>query len=336
MKKLLLVLLVFTIASFLFVGCLPVTPSEGEGEGEGEGEVEVAITFDKEYTNASGVTYIRCGSPVTVTFPTPVEIDYMVYIGVKNDLGGYQFTQVMEPNVDRTIWTFEGGGDGPLGCEPMAKAEINNSELPIEGLFCIEECEPICIVALVKHPCCPGEEVALRVVSLDCTPPALDLFVKFTDCDDPCDDPDPCAEEFAGVSMEWTSRTTDICETEDCCNDTCSGVNGWSLVIDPDPCEGPCDTVTGVGCPVEGVLGCECLAFADTGEVCYYVEFYMDDNVGNALESRWKVCLDTDEVVFIDVDADYNGESFNPDYPGLFDGEWWQIFGHCTPIVPSG
>ena len=34
MKKLLLVLLMITIASFLFVGCLPVTPTEGEGEGE--------------------------------------------------------------------------------------------------------------------------------------------------------------------------------------------------------------------------------------------------------------------------------------------------------------
>jgi len=54
--------------------------------------------------------------------------------------------------------------------------------------------------------------------------------------------------------------------------------------------------------------------------------------VGNTIESRWQICLDTDEVVFIDVDADYNGESFIPDYSGLFDGEWWQIFGDCTPL----
>ena len=40
MKKLFLVLLVVTLAAFLFVGCLPVTPSEGEGEGEGEGDVK--------------------------------------------------------------------------------------------------------------------------------------------------------------------------------------------------------------------------------------------------------------------------------------------------------
>ena len=45
----------------------------------------------------------------------------------------------------------------------------------------------------------------------------------------------------------------------------------------------------------------------------------MDDNVGNTIESRWQICLNTDKVVFIDVDADYNGESFDPDYPALFD-----------------
>src|SRR5665648_105375 len=36
MKKLLLVLLVVALASFLFVGCTPTVPAEGEGEGEGE------------------------------------------------------------------------------------------------------------------------------------------------------------------------------------------------------------------------------------------------------------------------------------------------------------
>ena len=313
MKKLLLVLLVLAIASFLFVGCLPVTPSEGEGEGEGEGEVEVAITFDKEYTNAGGVTFVPCGDAVTVTLPSPVAIDYVVYVAIKYDDGEYDCMTPLVPNVDRTIWTLEDYVGGDFDCEPD-----------------IDECEPICVVALVKHPCCPGEEVALRVVSIDCTAPTLDLFVKFTDCDDPCDDPDPCLPEFEGVSMEWTSRTTDICDTEDCCNDTCSGVNGWSLVIDPDPCEGPCDTVTGVGCPVEGVIGCECLAYApDTSELaCYYVEFYMDDNVGNEVASTWEICLDTDEVVSLDIDYDPNG-SFSGDVTVLPYEGWYTIYGYC-------
>jgi len=321
MKKLLLVLLVLAIASFLFVGCLPVTPSEGEGEGEGEGEV--VITFSHEYTNASGVTFIPCEDDVTVTFPSPVAIDYVVYGAIKmygdKDSGPGEYYDCMTPltpNADRTIWTLE---------EYMEASECEPD---------IDECEPFCVVAIVKHPCCPGEEVALRVVSLDCDDPDIDLFVKFADCDDPCDDPDPCLPEFEGVSMEWTSRTTDICETTDCCHDSCSGVNGWSLVIDPDPCEGPCDTITGVGCPVEGVIGCECLAYApDTSELaCYYVDFYVDDNVGNEEDSRWKICLDTDEVVSIEVDEDYDGE-FDSDRSAYPDPDgWWQIYGDCTPF----
>ena len=220
----------------------------------------------------------------------------------------------LAPNADRTIWTLEDYAEGD-DCEPD-----------------IDECEPFCLVALVKHPCCPGEEVALRVVSLDCSEPDIDLFVKFTDCDDPCDDPDPCVPEFEGVSMEWSSRTSDDCETADCCNDSCSGVNGWSLVIDPDPCEGPCDTVTGVGCPVEGVLGCECLAYADTGEVCYYVEFYMDDNVGNEVDSTWEICLDTDEVTSVYVDYDPS-DPFNAIAIIVPDSDdWWQIYDDCTHI----
>jgi predicted small secreted protein len=41
MKKLLLVLLVVTLASFLLVGCTGTTPAEGEGEGEGEAEAVI-------------------------------------------------------------------------------------------------------------------------------------------------------------------------------------------------------------------------------------------------------------------------------------------------------
>jgi len=325
MKKFLLVLLMITIASFFFIGCLPVTPSEGEGEGEGEGEVEVVMTIEDEYTNAAGETFVACGKDVTVTFPSPVDIDHVVYVAVKVYYEGakpppseegeyYECMEALTPNADRTVWTIE-GYTGECIC-------IFNDKQPIE---CIWECEPFCLVALVKHPCCPGEEVALRVVSADCTAPYLNLFVKITDCEDPCAEPDPCDPPFAGVSIEWTSRTTDICETEDCCGDTCSGVNGWSLVIDPDECEGPCDTITGTGCPVEGVLGCECLAYTDTGEICYFIDFSFEDNVGNTVESTWELCLDTDSVVY------FGGASA---LVGVFsfDGEWFQVYNDCKPF----
>ncbi len=301
MKKLFLLLLVVALAAFLFVGCIPVTP--GEGEGEGEGELEVTITFENEYTDAKGVTFIPCSGEVTVTLSAPVAVDNVVYVALKEDDGDYDCSEPLTPNADRTVWT---GDYTPNICSPS-----------------IDECEPFCVVALVKHPCCPGEEVALKVVRADCTPPTLDLFVKFSDCTDPCVDPDPCVEPFAGVSMEWTSRTTSLCETTDCCADNCSGVGGWSLVIDPDECEGPCDTVEGTGCHVEGELGCECFAYADTGEVCYIIEFTLEDNVGNAVESKWELCLDTDSVVSFSI---VDGDTLTADSEG-----WYTVYNDCQP-----
>ena len=322
MKKLLLILLVVTLASFILVGCLPgTTPAEGEGEGEGEGEVEVTMTIEDEYTNAGGVAFVGCAKDVTVTFPTPVAIDYIVYIARKIVDGDgtvtYKFVSEPEPvaatpNADRTVWTVE-EYEFLYGypCENFKVEQPN-------GFVC--ECEPICLVALVKHPCCPGEEVVLRVVTVDCDPPEFDLFVKFTDCEDVCVEPDPCNPPVPGMYMEWTSRNSDACETLDCCEDDCSGVNGWSLVIEPDECAGPCDTASGEGCPVEGVIECGCLAYApDTSEnVCYEIDFIFEDNVGNAVEDTWVVCLDTDEVVSFGFKG---GGSFSVDLDG-----WYTVY----------
>jgi predicted small secreted protein len=315
MKKLLLVLLVVTLASFLLVGCLPGT-TPAEGEGEGEGEVEVTMTIDKEYTNASGVTFVACAKDVTVTFPTPVAVDYVVYIARKIVEGDGTVTYKLmpdtepipaTPNADRTVWTVE-EYEFLYGypCDGFKAKQPN-------GFEC--ECEPICLVALVKHPCCPGEEVALRVVTVDCTPPKLDLFVKFTDCEDVCVEPDPCDPPVPGAYMEWTNKTSYACDTlVDCCEDDCSGEGPWSLVADPDPCLGPCDTAAEEGCPVEGVIECGCFDYApDTSEnVCYYVDFSFEDNVGNARESTWKLCFDTDSLVSFEVD-DNPGEVFSVD-----------------------
>src|SRR5665648_1271945 len=72
MKKLLLVLLVVVLASFLFVGCTTTVPAEGEGEGEVEVVgVTVAIV---DSVKVGDYTYVSAGShDITVTFPAPVE-----------------------------------------------------------------------------------------------------------------------------------------------------------------------------------------------------------------------------------------------------------------------
>jgi len=316
MKKLLLVLTVVAMASFLFVGCLG-TGIIDNGDDNGNGDdvvVPVTMTIEDEKSIA-GVTYVGCAKDVIVTFPEAVEPGYIVSVGVKEwddedqEYDYYCFDDAI-PNTDRTIWTID-----EWSCD-------------------LSDCEAICLIAWVAHPCCPGEEVALRVVTVDCDPPTLDLFVKFTDCADVCVDPDPCDPPVPGAYMEWTSRTTDICETTDCCEDDCSGDGPWSLVIDPDPCLGPCDEAPGEGCPVEGVIECGCLDYADTGEVCYYVDFSFEDNVGNALTSTWKLCFDTDSLVEFELgsrddDGDYvAGPEIYPDADG-----WYQIYDDCTPIL---
>ena len=319
MKKLLLVLMVVAMASFLLVGCLPVTPDDGDDGDDGDGVVEVAMTVENEYTNVGGVTFVACKnadddpSVITVTLPTSVEVDYVVYVAVKTWTGTeyvYAPKVAATPNADRTVWIVDDF--------PWSEAD----------------CEPICLVAIVQHPCCPGEEVALKIVTVDCVPPKLDLFVKFTDCADVCVEPDPCDPPVPGMYMEWTSRTTGLCETVDCCEDTCSLVNGWSLVIDPDPCLGPCDAPDGTGCPVEGAIECGCLDYApDTLEdVCYYVDFNFEDNVGNAVTSRWELCFDTDELLTFKVDDDYD-TTFTSDRTLAVTDGWYTVYdmAGCPP-----
>ena len=124
MKKLFLVLLVITLASFLFVACLPTTPAEGEGEGEGEGECETTVEIDGAVI-VDGKTYVSGGNhTITVTFCAPVVGGVSAYItecwgdysqdGVDksepNGNGGVGV--VLFPNADRTVWT----GSGYFGC----------------------------------------------------------------------------------------------------------------------------------------------------------------------------------------------------------------------------
>ena len=307
MKKLLLVLLVVALASFLFVGCLPTTPAEGEGEGEGEGEVEVAMTIEKEYTDAGGVTFVACGKDVIVTLPTAVETDYIVYVAVKvwdetEEEYAYYCMEAGTPDVTRTVWTVEDY------TELCCAFEKENGEICI-----YDECEPICLVALVKHPCCPGEEVALRVVTLDCTEPYADLSVTFKDCYDPCVDTPECPPfPVPGAYFEFSSRVVvDPCDPPvDCCGDDCSDFASWELIIDPDPCVPACDTVSGSACPVEGVVECGCLPYAAGGDeptLTYDVTYTLLDNVGNKFKDTWIITVGTDSVVSIDVPLGTSG-----------------------------
>ena len=118
MKKLLLVLLVITLASFLFVGCIPVTPAEGEGEGEGEAESVCPTVSVATEVEIGGKKYIKGGTRViTVTFAEATE-PVSVYVGatIKTFPVGVDENAVevvMSPDADKKVWTgkYKFGGE---------------------------------------------------------------------------------------------------------------------------------------------------------------------------------------------------------------------------------
>jgi len=251
MKKLFLVLLVVTLAAFLFVGCLPTTPTEGEGEGEGEGECEVAVEIDGAVV-VDGKTYVSGGThDITVTFCTPVVGGVSAYI---TDCDGYygkpscDSDVVLFPNADRTIWT----GSGVFGL-----------------------CGGPCCASYVEvsaGECGPEACIWFPVIVDDCAPFA-EIKITADDCE--CEG---CEIDFASIVDEF------ICESdEECCGDKCSGLASWSVVLydaypfdeccDPSICEEPIGSCSGTACPIECTT--ECL-----DEGTYYAVVTLVDNVG--------------------------------------------------------
>jgi len=274
MKKLLLVLLIVALASFLFAGCLPVTPSEGEGEGEGEPEPAVTITVEDEYLDpVSGDIYIRCDDLLfTVTFAEAVAADQDVWIKLTDGKGesGWIPTSGTGTEFTTTI---------PVGCA-------------LEGC---PDCEPICIEVMVGDVCC-SETIYHEVRIVDSKDPLVALYLTVEDCG-PCDD-------MANIS--FTSSKIGECDVEDtCCDDDCSGVAGWTVTtwagrekeVNTE-CDTPCYEASGV-CPIEGSTGClDCLVF----DAVYWVEVTFYDNVGNGSEWDFEIELDEDSFVGFDTD----------------------------------
>lgn len=287
MKKLLLVLAVVAMASFLLVGCLPGMTPEEEEEEEEEIVPVVKIAVEEEYPDTvTGKIYIRCDElDVTVTFTEAVEEDQDVWVQWSDGgtEGGWQLTT---PNEALTEFVAEGFWF-PCG----------------EG-----DCNPICIEVLVGDVCC-AEVIYHEVRIIDDEEPLLALYLTVEDCG-VCDD-------MANIS--FTSSKMGECDVEEeCCYDDCSGVEGWTVKVwgpaftedewdDIDPvCDTPCFETDGT-CPIDGETGClDCLVFGyDSGEVvigaAYYVEVSMSDNVGNGWEDEWFMLLGTDEIIVVDT-----------------------------------
>ncbi len=261
MKKLLLVLMVVAMASFLFVGCLPGTTTPPPEEPPVEPTVTITVAGEY-YDAAKGLTYVQGCVPklVTVTFTEPVAEEYGVQInGIPADV---------KAGSDRKIWTKE----------ITIVSEI--------------ACTEVCLIVTVGHPCCPDDaaDTYWKLVVPDCVAPCASFVVTFKDCGICLDVP--------GAEMSWTTTCEDICDVpKDCCGDDCSGVGDWKFVLDDDVCLGACDTETGNDCDITGAFECGCLSYANallTG--IHEVLVSIKDNVGNEFTDTWTITFDTDNV----------------------------------------
>ena len=261
MKKLLLVLLVIAMASFLLVGCIPVTPGEGEGEGEGEVETCPTVAVTSQATVA-GKTYIKGGKQtITVTFAVPTA-PVSVYVGadLRNEL--HDVEVVMYPNADKTIYTgtFEFGEySGDCG----------------EAYIYVETCETC---APCKYP-----------YTVDTVHPYAKIEVTADECS--CE----------GIALTFANITLPACEACVCCDDECSGLASWAISIYnkypfdaccDTPCVSPVASCSGV-CPVACTTIC-LPGFGETGNLAggYFVLTTLLDEVGNQARYYVKLKLD--------------------------------------------
>lgn len=285
MKKLLFVLLIVALASYLFVGCIPVTPSEGEGEGEVEG-VTVAIA---DSVKVGDYTYVSAGShDITVTFPAPVA--GLVSASISPCSGDYTkafiadgTSVVLFPDATKKIWT----GSGTFYTEGTA----------LDSLCCAS------YVEVVSGECAEVVCIAIPII-VDGDDPYSTVEVTSDFCI--CDGCEVTFESF------YDER---ICEDVLECGDDCSGLASWSFDLyatDPFdvcclvPCIEPVYTCSGVDCPILCTTSCigltdlqvaAALAATDPAlqnpTVTYYVVETLADEVGNTQRYYATITLDS-------------------------------------------
>jgi len=263
MKKLLLVLLVVALASFLFVGCLPTTPAEGEGEGEGEGEVGICPTVSVTSQQAvGGKNYIKKGiQTITVTFAVPTE-PVSVYIGTDLRTDTLLDNEVVMYTTDKLVYT----GDFDFGA-----ADANTS----------------CGEAYIYVSTCDACDYCKFAYTVDGLAPTAKIELCVDDCS--CD----------GCEFSFTSTdATDCGVTTEDCGDACSALESWSIKIYEDEpfdeccdasCETPIDSASGV-CPIDFTTNC-LTTLIDTESESVFAVVTLVDVVGN--EVNWGVEIGT-------------------------------------------
>ena len=287
MKKLLLVLLVVALASFLFVGCLPTTPSEGEGEGEGEGEVGICptLTVSGEVTIA-GAKYIKKGTnTITVTFAEATE-PVSVYVadkiakdlpvGVPNDA----VEVVVSADADKKVYTGKFAFDADNDCDTAYIYVVTCATCaPCKYAYTVDEAGPCSEVQIYEYPTtgcsCGGVNIRLR-----------------------------------------TPVAASSCDLYGCCGDYCTGLDTYKFELYKDdpfgvccdiPCLSPVATCEGTGCDIDCTISCFDISDYTTASAKdFYLVATLADKVGNKTYYYAILNIDTDDVVTVTEYVDDN------------------------------
>jgi len=304
MRKFLIVLMVVAMASFLFVGCIPIIPDDDEDEPD-EPVVICPVVEVTSQVAVEGKNYIKGGKQtITVIFAVPTE-PVSVYVGYALKNGGVPGIEVvMYPNAEKTEYTgaTKFGEDEDYECG--------------EAYIYVETCETC---DYCKYP-----------YTVDTEKPYVKLEVEVSgdleDC--PCGG---CAMIISSVAVE------DECDPDVvCCGDDCSGLASWSFRIFSEypwseccdtGCEEPTFEDSGVGCPIEVTTDC-------LDEGVYYFVAVFSDEVGNEVN-----VADTFEIV-VDEGVCYLLPYADPILPDAcdYDDLCWALVGDTMMIIidPSG
>jgi len=277
MKKLLLVLLVVALASFLFVGCTPTVPAEGEGEGETEVGICPTVTVSSEVAVGTK-TYIKSGKrTITVTFAVPTE-PVSVYVGaaLKAVPATGAEEVVMYADADKKVYT----GDFTFGASA-------------------DDCDEAYIYVVTCDTC----DACKFPYTVDTMIPYAKIAVTADDC------------TCSGVALTFASTSSTLCDTTTgCCGDECSGLASWAIDIYASnpfnaccdtPCVTPVYSCSGVGCAISCVTDCLPTS-VDTGYVAggYFVLTTLLDEVGNKARYYTKLeAFDADFLIAVKADT---------------------------------
>jgi len=272
MKKLLLVLMVVALASFLFVGCLPTTPpADGDGDGDGVAEICPTIAITGSYTDAvTGKTYVGSaayGLELTVTYTQPTE---GVKIFVINGSGPW----MSKAERDKAgIWDIElPYSVSPDGLTYTATVTYNQ-------LWNIYSCDAF----MISIEDCYGECECVQSFILDYLNPRAKMMLSVPDC--------LCGGCDIYLTSDYDLTASGDCvDTLGCCGDDCSGLASWTVdIYNQDPfdkcCTVPCAPAitpcSGAACPIDCTT--TCVAGDDSAVPVdrYYIVMSMLDNVGN-------------------------------------------------------